>query len=286
MNLIESSVKQEIQEPGLEGIYKSIDLAARVCYASTPTMESKQFVDSLIKRGHLSPLEFGTVYLTVPTSIDISFYSTNKYTRVTGDENNYYITTNYRVIIENKRLLDLKFLTEPTKHHVRRTTFKFILSEGIAREFNRHRTHSIVQQSTRYCNFTKDKFNKEITFIIPYWAKIEPGHYTYNNILGKFISSKQEIDSNQVEFWLLNCFFKDEMNYFELIKNFKLKPQEARELLPLGTKTVLMHCAFNDDWYDFVHLRASTAAHPDAAILADRVNDRLNTNVSYDISTN
>ena len=270
MNLIESNVTLVNQDPGLDGLYKSIDLAARVCYASTSTMESKQFVDSLIKKGHLSPLEFGTVYLTVPNSEDISFYSNNPYSKVRCDNQSYFITTNYRVIIENNRLHDLNYMTLPFEHE-RRLTYKFIISEAIAREFNRHRTHSIIQQSTRYCNFAKDKFNNELTFIIPYWASIEPGHYTYNDTLDKFISATQEINNNQKEFSLLNSYLKSELAYLNLINNFNLKAQEARDILPLGTKTVLMHCAFVSDWVDFIKLRKSPAAHPDAYKLASEI---------------
>lgn len=280
MNLVNQSVTlvKDPQEEGLDRIYKCIDRAARICYASTPTMESKQFVDSLIKKKHLSPLEFGTVYLTVPNSLDISFYLYNPYTCTVSDNNNHYITTNYRVIIENNRLLDLKYMTTPTYHELR-YTFLFTLSEGIAREFNRHRTHSMVQQSTRYCNFSKDKFNKELTFIIPYWANIEAGHYTYNDILGRFISSKQEIDVGQKEFWLLSNYLKSERTYLDLVNEHKLKAQEAREVLPLGTKTMLMHCAFKSDWLDFIKLRKSPAAHPDACKLAAEVEKLLNNKI-------
>ena len=68
MKLIKPSYEIIEQEPGIEGIYKQIELAARNCYKSEPVegITSKDFVDRMIKRGHLSTLEHGTVYLKIP----------------------------------------------------------------------------------------------------------------------------------------------------------------------------------------------------------------------------
>ena len=104
-------------------------------------------------------------------------------------------------------------------------------------------------------------------------------HYTYNDILGRFISSKQEIDVGQKEFWLLSNYLKSEKTYLDLVNEHKLKAQEAREVLPLGTKTMLMHCAFKSDWLDFIKLRKSPAAHPDAYKLAAEVEKLLNNKI-------
>lgn len=60
-------------------------------------------------------------------------------------------------------------MCEPTDRHERRVTFKVVCSEAIAREWNRHRTMSISQQSTRYCNYSKEKFGSELNYIIPQW---------------------------------------------------------------------------------------------------------------------
>ena len=67
MKLIDSSIHIIRQKDSLEGIYKQIERGARICYASESMGKTaKEFVDSLIKRGHLSPLEHGTVYLKIP----------------------------------------------------------------------------------------------------------------------------------------------------------------------------------------------------------------------------
>lgn len=78
-----------------------------------------------------------------------------------------YITTNARVLIENNWLEDLQYMCEPTKYHAKRISVKFTTSIGITRELIRHRVFSFMNESTRYCNYSKGKFGSELTFVIP-----------------------------------------------------------------------------------------------------------------------
>ena len=156
MKLIEAKYKILPQDNGLEGIYKNIEIAARNCYKSESFIKegsAEKMVNALIKRGHGSPLEHGTVYLKIShsspiknvtyfPSIDaINFYRRNHYSTIvekTEDHYNYdyYITTNYRVLIENNRLGDLQYLCEPTEHHEKRYTVRFICSSFKTNIFN------------------------------------------------------------------------------------------------------------------------------------------------------
>lgn len=129
MKLIESSV-QIIEE---KDPYKMIELAGRTCYKSENNItedSAKEFVERMIKLGHGAMLEHGTVYLTIAkTAMNIGdpiFYIRNKYSKVNEDDLFYYITTNMRVIVENNRLDDLQYQVEPTEHHEKRITAKFI----------------------------------------------------------------------------------------------------------------------------------------------------------------
>lgn len=282
MKLIDSSINIIRQEDSLEGIYKQIERGARICYASeSRDKTAKEFVDSLIKRGHLSPLEHGTVYLHFKAEKTCTWgelpyempsvwkYQFNDYSKVTSGYNylDYYVTTNFRVIIENGWLDDLKYLCNPTMAHKKRYSVEVILSEGIAREFNRHRTFSVSQQSTRYCNFSKDKFGNEISFIKPYW---------YNS--GESVTKAFE-----------SCCKECESEYMCLIKD-GLLPQEAREVLPLSIATKVMYTAFESDLKHFFELRCSPAAHPDARKLANEIKDVLESKqtdmeVFYDIES-
>ena len=276
MKLIKPSVEIIKQEKyDLLHVFKFIELAGRTCYKSENKItedSASEFVDRMIKSGHGAMLEHGTIYLTIPVS-DISNpiiykYILNSYSKIFIDFTNSYITTNYRVLIENNWLDDLKYISEPYLFHTKRTTVKFICDRGVSHEFVRHRVFSFAQESTRYCNYTKDKFNNELTFIIPCWIKdLEEGNYyaycEYNH-------SKNDASKR----WFDSCM-SVEFVYTNLIEE-GWKPQEARTILPNSLKTELIMTGFNDDWENFFELRCAPNAHPQAKELADMLKDKFN----------
>lgn len=306
MKLIESSV-QIIEE---KDPYKMIELAGRTCYKSEDKItedSSKEFVDRMIKLGHGAMLEHGTIYLNVPEqtyteTLEDEFgkfnnpnnglvdrYRKNKYSKVNSvaaDEElrkkypkvrpfkltHHYITTNLRVIIENGWEKDLEWQCEPTEHHEKRITAKFICDRGVSHEFVRHRVFSFAQESQRYCNYNKDKFNNELTFIKPTWLDIPTGDYTYwDGDWCDIDNMKIQLPSdNGVADNFLWCLNNAGMQY-RLLINKGLKPQEARGVLPNATKTELVMTGFESDWEHFFSLRCSSKAHPDAKKLADEL---------------
>lgn len=259
MKLIKPSFEIIEQQSGLDGLYKQIEWAGRHCYKSLDKItenSAKEFVDRMIKSGHGATLEHGTVYLKVPNSVvDEGFqfgtnWSTlclNPYTRYNSDGEYYYYTTNYRVIIEHDLQGVLKYLCEPTKYHEKRICVKFICDRGILAEFTRHRTFSFSAESTRYCNYSKNKFNNELTFIEPCW--------NWSNITR---------DGFSVFRTAMN---EAENTYLYLIDN-GWKPQEARAVLPNALKTELVMTGFISDWRNFFKLRCDSSAHPQARELA------------------
>ena len=159
MRLIKPSFLIKEQEPGLLGIYRQIEYAGRICYKSSDKItenSAKPFVDRMVKSGHQSVLEHGTVYLTIPYDyVDISCklevpivsdvvekYKKNPYTnwhlRDDGFSQLAFITTNYRVLVEHNWLDDLKYLCEPTEYHAKRITVHFVCDRGVSHEFVRH----------------------------------------------------------------------------------------------------------------------------------------------------
>ena len=106
-----------------------------------------------------------------------------------------------------------------------------------------------MQESTRYCNYSRDKFGNEITFIKPYW-------YTNSS-------------DNDNDYFRDACSFA-EQSYFSLIRE-GYKPQEAREVLPNALKTEVVMTGFETDWDGFFKLRCDKAAHPDMQDLAIRL---------------
>lgn len=162
MKLIKPDVIIKEQEEGLSGIYKQIEWAGRHCYKSLDKItedSAKAFVDRMIKSGHGAMLEHGTVYLKVKDVETIDKYLINKYTKVniilesdSPYSANYevaYITTNYRVLVENDWLDDLQYICEPTEFHEKRITVKWTCDRGISHEFVRHRVFSFAMESTR-----------------------------------------------------------------------------------------------------------------------------------------
>ena len=273
--------------------YKTIELAGRTCYKSEDKItgdSAKEFVDRMIKLGHGAMLEHGTIYLTIDgEDPNLSKIQSNPYTKVNLvpyevlTEGNYtisykaHITTNLRVLIENNLKELLQYQVEPTEHHEKRITAKFICDRGVSHEFVRHRVFSFAQESQRYCNYNKDKFNNELTFIKPTWLDIPTGDYTYwDGDWCDIDNMKIQLPSdNGVADNFLWCLNNAGMQY-RLLINKGLKPQEARGVLPNATKTELVMTGFESDWEHFFELRCSGAAHPDAKKLADELRSLMN----------
>lgn len=288
MKLIESSV-QIIEE---KDPYKMIELAGRTCYKSEDKItedSAKEFVDRMIKLGHGAMLEHGTIYLKIdktedghlpPARLYWSDGNHKKYTRVRKHGNSIYVTTNLRVIVENDRLDDLQYQVEPTEHHEKRITAKFICDRGVSHEFVRHRVFSFAQESTRYCDYSKDKFRNDITYIIPSWLDLPEGKYSdWDNDWCDVSELKllyPEVDNLSDP---ANCFLQSIKNaeyYYFMLINRGWKPQQARQVLPNATKTELVMTGFESDWEHFFELRCSGAAHPDAKKLADELKSLMN----------
>ena len=290
----------------LPEIWKHIARCARTCYQSEPRSNGEtdeEFVKRVILRNHsfeeiaesrelqlklhLSVLEHGTVYLAIPVNSasdephEVTYSHFTKGSRHYTNGHNGFdcITTNMRVIVENGFTDILKYITPPTQYHALRTTFNIITDIGVARELDRHRSHSISEESSRFCNYSKDKFGNELTFIKPEWCDIPTGEYELfeddDSIEGLTI---YHIDNNKnpmlhtnkaTKAFIRNCDDAEE-NYRQAIKN-GWSPQQARQVLPLSTKVQTIHTAFNDDWEEFIKLRADAcngSVHPNMKHIA------------------
>lgn len=286
MKLINQSVEQWHCGYTLPEIWSHIARCARVCYQSKPRNNGEsdeEFVKRVIlhnhsfdeigeNRGlqlrlHLSCLEHGTVYLDIPCEEDttecITFFGCNHYSERIYDYGlRCYITTNMRVLVEQGLTKYLKYICAPTRRHWLRTTFNIITDIGIARELARHRTHSISEESTRYCNYSKSKFGNELTFIIPEWVETRCPNTEHSG------PSSADI------YWSSACK-EAESNYLRLLEN-GWTPQQARQILPLSTKVQTIHTAFDTDWEEFIRLRAdacSGSVHPNMKVIANKIKD-------------
>lgn len=146
------------------------------------------------------------------------------------------VITNHTILIP----INVCDLSEEERLVHQDVTMKFICDRGVSHEVVRHREASYAQESTRYCNYSGDKFGGELTFVRPSWC----GEGT-----------------NVYEIWKDGCK-RAEDDYFSLLAASGV-PQEARSLLPSSTKTEVVVTANLSDWNHFFALRDHSAAHPD-----------------------
>ena len=264
MKLVKPSLEILEQQPGIDGVYKMIELAGRTCYRSEDKItedSAKGFVDRMIKSGHGAMLEHGTVYLyfkyncySKQDDIFIEKYTKNKYSKVIciglDDESKndfkdiygedglglcqYAITTNLRVLVENGWMDDLKYLCEPTEYHEKRICVRYISDIHFYKDITRHRVFSWAIESTRFCNYIKQKFGSSVTFAIPIWLKEEEQE--------EFEEDLKTIESI----------------YFKWI-NKGWQPQQAAYFLIQGTKAEVIMTGFVSDYEHFFDLRSEIA---------------------------
>lgn len=141
-------------------------------------------------------------------------------------------------------------------------TVKIICDRGISHELVRHRICSFSQESTRYCNYSKNKFGGEITFIIPhFWNKDEP--CIEGTIYNKYLIWKK-------------AMMESEKHYLALITH-EATPQQARSVLPNSLKTEIVVTANLREWRLIFTQRTSNAAHPQMTEIMRPLLDELKT---------
>ena len=305
MELIKPSVEVWEQNNSLDSIWAHIARCTRVCYQSTHKNyceTDEKFVKRVILRPdsstgelnfdkiHGAMLEHGTVYLFFPWLDVISTrlpkiikrYCNNPYSKenyIYDDNPGSYITTNLRVIYENGWLDDLKYLCSPTKYHAKRVTVSFTTNIGVSREFNSHRVNSIAEEYTRYCNYSKKNYG-QLKIGLPAWL-LDDEHLPYleGHVFDKVGDYASDIlsqkDDELVNTWCDMDFYLCALTFCQWCYNMLIKKgwsaQMAREVLPLATKSQLIHTAFVDDWKHFFALRAdgvSGPPHPNAKLVA------------------
>lgn len=300
----------------INSVYRQIEIAGRTCYKSEDKItetSAKEFVDRMVKSGHGAMLEHGTVYLkydiiehgsvNLPNKYHFNEYSvvtinneplhgyeTPEYKEKFNGHTYAYITTNYRVLLQNDWLNDLKYQCEPTEHHVKRVTVKFVCDRGVSHEFVRHRVFSFAQESTRYCNYSKDKFNNEVTFILPCWAdslalqEVKGTVITsddFGNLIGEYYYHLNGKETPYFKTWEITpernfvaSLQVAEQLYLELL-NQGWKPQQARAVLPNSLKTELIMTGTIEQWKGFFKLRDAGSAHPQAYELAHPLHEEF-----------
>ena len=276
MKLVKQSFEiLEQTDFSLKGIKQFIERCGRVCYKSEDRITDdsyEKFVNMLINKDHSRPLEFGTVHLLIPNSDFKEVYTSLAeigldncdWLQYCYYQGAYYVTTNYRYyldIIKSAPSMQKYFSETYNKYYPKRYTVHFITSRGIMDEFRTHVTLSHLAESTRYCNYSKDKFENELTFIIPNWVNTH-------------CPNKEQEGPSVPDMEWSSAMLNAEASYMNLLK-MGWTPQQAREVLPLSVKSELISCGFGSAWVNFFYRRCAKDAHPMAREIATSLEDKF-----------
>jgi putative thymidylate synthase, flavin-dependent len=249
IRFVQPWVKEIPQPTTLEEAFRLGELAGRISHRSEGkiTPDSwRNFIKKMEKLNHLSVLEFAPMYLSVPFDVPTKELEDNEYTKTVygdrtapGGDGYKYITTNYRVLVENG-WTDMTKYWKVTPHHYLRHMFHVQTSIEITREWNRHRKLSIVEQSTRYVLATRDG-------CLPICYGVTP------------------FDNAEVD------YFKEASKVYSYLIHKGRRKDAARRVLPLMTATQAFYSGFEDDWKKFIKDRTSTSAHENIRPLAEEI---------------
>ena len=279
MKLIKQSFEiLEQKDFSLIGIKKFIERCGRVCYKSEDRITDdsyEKFVNMLVKRDHARPLEFGTVHLKISSGmlfdkflqdlVDCKLYNPAwiKYKELPEYT---YITTNYRhylQIIKKCPYVAEYFTEQDNCYYPSRYTVHMVLSRGIMDEFRTHVGLSHLAESTRYCNYSKDKFDNQITFIQPSWIILDKEIAPINELC--LLSGQYDRENPNLRYL---ASLVDANYAYVLLLNKGWTPQQARDVLPLSVKSELISCGFKDAWENFFYRRCANDAHTMARQIA------------------
>jgi len=322
MDVKETTVQYIKQEPGISGMKRAIERAARICMHSQDKMTDdsyKEFIQrQILTPGHGRALEFGTCFLKVPdmehetSPVKAKYKSAlqlllnNEYTKSDWSlvDNSWYITTNYRVIMQgfdtkwgdaisshyahNIEYMLNKYWCEPTERHFHRYLVEYHnVGRGVADELRTHTHVSTLMQSTRYCKYSSPKFGQQLDYACTEWTKKRDvdakgmvKYFNENNFNGIHDTVTREqvyyLTLRFIEEAYMALTAKDDAKFFGAnVEGKPLKAEEARGVLCLDKSTDMVQCGFVDDWDDLFRQRLANDAHPDAQHVAKLAYDEI-----------
>lgn len=290
MKIIKPNVREITDFEGVDNFYKAVARAARICYASDKTDNDKELCERLIKLGHFSPFEHAILYIPIYGEFRkwvienkeskewkiIDTAKTSKYNVVDcNKDDNFEIAINGRTLVESIEHSDnivqtldstLKIIKmfELNNHWFK--SFIVDTSIGCTRELNRHDKDfyytdplDICEQSTRFVNFSKDKFGGEISVNEPYWFDNEE----YYNKMFPYWDYSMQVAEKQ---------------YLDALKA-GVPIDIVRGILPLDTHTRAIYTSTVEEWNHFIDLRLKGTTgkpHGDIMIIAGKINKLIN----------
>lgn len=295
-----------------QGLLKNIEVAGRTCYKSEEKItetSAKAFVEMLLGKKHLSVLEHGSIYLTTPSSSPLSLKESPWCHIEDRKDGKRYYYTNFRYIYEADPELAIAIMKDehlpegveffiPEKNNpYKRYSFRLITNFKISEQYVRHRVFSHSKESTRYCNYTKDRFDHETTIVVPLGREMWFGEVTgkLEGIDEKWYFTPDEESPSLENNWpkdeknryIIDAMNEDphlhkvlsrsklaELDYFAAIQEGN-RPEVARDYLTLFTKTEQVMTGFAKDWKDLIIKRAILGAQNEARFLANKIKKAL-----------
>ena len=288
MKLINQSFELlEQKDFSIDGIWKFIERCGRVCYKSEDKITDtsyEKFVDMLERKDHARPLEFGTVHLQMYISDFHKLRDTLCINNMWNDQwikhhyagNLTYVTTNYRyylAIIKVFPSAESDFDPQDDELYPKRYTVHFITNRVTMDSFRTHVTLSHLGESTRYCDYGRNRFDNEITCVIPHWCSDLIEGNSYDLSICEYGLIQVENLSEKSAKWV-ESMCQAEQDYMDLL-NDGCTAQEARDVLPLGVKSELISCGFGSAWSNFFYRRCAKDAHPMAREIAIPLQDKF-----------
>ncbi len=266
MKLIQNQSFEILGTPlTLDDAWSFAEKAYRTCYQSSPkdSKTPEEFCRAFLVNGgdpdrdHMSPLEFGTVYLEGPLW-KLWRFMFNKFSRYHREGLTLYVTTNLRVIFENKWEKCLKYATRPSYYHQKFYSFSIYTCIQVYKDCRTHRSLVWAVESTRTCNYVKDRFGNELTFML--LPRIRDKYTKEQLFIGednkvdyeKFLESNPPRELQIYIGGMKHC----EEEYIELVRELHWKPQEGAQRLPQDTAAHAMFGGYKDDLIHFFNLRA------------------------------
>lgn len=295
------------QEEQLQHIVR----CARVCYATKDGKNDEALYKALKHDGHLSMFRHHSRYFIIPLTTNIAtildaLYIECPYIELEKDKFNLYVSTNSQFVIEHPILFDETDIYEVSPERFEQTeigfkhmryTFDVITQISTSRELNRVSPNNIAEQSTRYCNFSRGKFDGQCAICQPHWFdlgqekvayfkhdkyvqyyKIDDGEFhPYENTIVKF-NKYQDNPKRNLMFQKYMIGTYNSCNDYLEQTSWGMLAQDARGQLPLDLATECVYTYSINEWRHIIDLRCygtTGAPHPNAKIIASMIRDVL-----------
>lgn len=299
-------IKPNVKLINFEDRIQQIGYAASICYASNKKGTIER-LEQLWKNGHKSVFRHGTRYYIIPSyyynqsiidswrfSPYCGFYQDSSTQLVFLSINEqYYIERPYMTDFAACEVNELAFISEAKKLddvsfknvlNLVRIAFEITTQISTSRELNRVSPNNICEQSTRYCNFSNDKFGNEITICQPYWFDIlqekEEININFENLSTNNIEIIKEeyVCAGFIVQYLLSCL-EAEKYYIKATREGRIKAEDARGILPLDTATKCIYTYRIEEWnhiFDLRYFGKTGKPHSNAKIIGEKIYNRIN----------